>query len=213
MSVMADKQKILTFDDCVSTGAAARGHILEPYAIEAFNEFASRAGMTLRLKHWDDIVVHTSNKTVLAYSPDAMDTDPPHDRVICNHPYAMTLGEVKSYSAERHLTSICTPKKELEERWQIATAMAADELIEDAWLIFFNPSLKTNHIGLFHYMRGELLDEIDIVNQVANDWAEFMGKISTVISSNHDVTVNDTSITEAKIISDVVDKLRLNPCV
>jgi hypothetical protein len=181
LKVLASKMVNLTEDDCVSIGAAARGHILEPYAIDRYNE--EDFG---RLYHWDDIMVTRINPDPfsLAFSPDAMSFSMPHDindNVIPvvtpdNWDMDITIGEVKSYSPERHMIAGYTPKDELEERWQIATAMAVCESINEAYLLFYNPSM-CNQLYIVDYDRADLVDEIKVVLEVEKNWLAWIANL------------------------------------
>ena len=72
IKVFAKKQAVVRQSDCLSTGAMARGHILEPYAIDTFNKtFGKQYG--IELYHWDDTIVTEDKCRSLAFSPDAMD--------------------------------------------------------------------------------------------------------------------------------------------
>lgn len=179
LKVLSKKLVNLTQDDCKSIGAAARGHVLEPFAIDAFNR--SGAGY-VQLNHWDDKIVTRKNskKFELAFSPDAMDIEQGGvDTVV--HVDPKVIGEVKCYSPERHLTCGFTLKDELEERWQIAAAMATCDSIEEAYLIFFNPSMDYQ-LFVSDYDRDDLKDEIKIVKQIEKDWLLFVDKLDSIDS-------------------------------
>lgn len=209
--VWSEKNRILTTDDCISTGAAARGHMLEPYAIDEFNDLALSKNWNIVLHHWDDVVVHKHGD--LAYSPDAMNAmQNVYKDNICNLHHGNTIGEIKSYSSEKHIEALCTPKMELEERWQIATAMAADEDIKIAYLIFFNPSLLCRNIGVYKYTIAELQQEIEQVKQVELEWANFVNRISAGQVMSNDCTYCISGLTEEDIIKDIDSKKsNLNP--
>lgn len=174
IKVLASKLTILTEDDCVSTGAMARGHLLEPYAVEAFNIVmrASGASSAYTFTHWDDTLV-TGRDPILAFSPDAMNvTKEQFDQGV--RPSAIL--EVKSYSPSAHLAMLNMPKDLVDERWQIAVAMAVLDSINEAWLVFFNPKLSEHKLILVYYDREDLRDEIGKVIKVAEEWEEFINK-------------------------------------
>lgn len=208
-SVWANKQKILTEEDCFSIGTAARGHILEPYAINEFNKYAEATGLSIHLYHWDDIVV--SHDSILGYSPDAANVAPQPfvtimDSTHSDSEYAKVIGEVKCYTSEKHIETMLTPNNEREERWQIATAMAVDCHIDTAYLILFNPSLKKFNLGVFKYTREELEEEIKIIKQVEKDWIKFLDNLS--INNESIVTTKDK---EEDIIKLIKQENRFNP--
>lgn len=185
--VLASKLVELTLDDCLATGPAARGHILEPYALEAYNNYLEREGVTDMpyLHHWDDCVV--SNNSIIAFSPDALDVEQP-DRMITDliftSNYPTWLGECKCYGTDKHLQCIMTPKDQLEERWQIATAMAVQPTIEHASLIFYDPRLHDSklQLGIKVYLKEDLEDEIKTILAVKDDWQMFLDKFELGVS-------------------------------
>lgn len=205
LKVLAGKMVNLTADDCVSTGAAARGHILEPYAIDMCNEENID-----RLYHWDDVVITRTNPDPfsLAFSPDAADYKQGN--------YGMpavaidgikVIGEVKSYSPERHMIAGYTPKGELEERWQIATAMAVCESIEEAYLLFYNPSMR-NQLYIVDYNRADLADEIEAVLEVEKKWLAWIANLGKL---DKHYLVTGRVDEEEDIIRGIMKREELNP--
>lgn len=169
LNVMAGKMINLTEEDCMSYGAAARGHILEPYAIAAANDML--LDLTRRknvLKWWDDEMVCFLDRS-LAFSPDALDV--PMDGDFTK---ARVIGEVKCYTPEQHLAVAYTEKDKIEERWQIATAMAVLPSLDTGYLILYNPRMKERKVFLIEWDRDELSKEIDTILQVEKDWDEFV---------------------------------------
>ncbi len=214
LKVLARKMVNLTEDDCVSTGAAARGHILEPYAIDRYNEVDY--GKNDYLWHWDNVVVTRKdpNRFSLAFSPDAMSYSMPHntsdkiDTVMsCFSDMSITIGEIKSYSPERHIIAAYTPKKELEERWQIATAMAVCKSIETAYLLLYNPSIS-NQLYIVDYDRRDLVDEIEMVLEVEKNWLAWFAAFNKP-SFYH--TVIGEPDEEQAIIRSIMKQEELNP--
>lgn len=206
LKVWSSKMVNLTEDDCVSTGAAARGHILEPYAIDRFNE-ANVFG-NLQLYHWDDIIVTRPEPDPfsLAFSPDAMELIPPNQGSIA-WVIPSTIVEVKSYYPERHTIAGYTPKENLEERWQIATAMAVCESIEEAYLLFYNPSMK-NQLYIVNYDRADLEAEIDIVLDIERDWLDWIKNRGNL---DHHYIVAGKLNAEEEIIRSIMRREELNP--
>lgn len=213
LKVLSRKLVYLTEEDCLSTGAAARGHILEPYAIDRYNE--EDFGGNEWLWHWDDVVI-VKDKTVwgsLAFSPDAMSVDllsntnkiwQADDKWIED---VKAIGEVKSYAAEKHLTCGHTPKDELEERWQIATAMAVCPQIQTAYLLFYNPSM-IEQLYIVDYDRVDLADEIAMIEQVEKDWQAWLVNFDNL---DKHYTVDGDPEEEQKIIAAIMKKEELNP--
>lgn len=213
MKIYINKIKVLATDDCVSFGAAARGHILEPFAIDELNAYIVSQGMSYTLEHWDDVIVHTSPYTLLAYSPDAMNNAAPDLNVVeVMQTGATVLGEVKSYSPERHIEAICTPANKLEERWQIATAFASDGHLSEAWLIFYNPSLRKDSVGIFHYDRIDLADEINTISQIEMEWRDFLNRLNPTLGcSGEALYVSHSILDEEEIIKRLEAKGGMNP--
>lgn len=163
LKVYASKLVDLTEDDCWSFGAAARGHCLEKYAIDELNMNLYDEAFCW----WDDVVIHKPGRE-LAFSPDAMDV--PMGESFEN---ATAIAEVKSYSPEKHLSLMYAPKETLEERWQIASAMALCENIDHAYLVLYNPSMASRCLAAICYERNDLEKEIETVRLIERDWAAF----------------------------------------
>lgn len=169
LKVYSKKVACITEADCWSFGAAARGHILEPYAVQTFNGIS---GKLPTLYHWDDVLIGNGKKHGLSYSPDALDIE------MGDTAQPTVLGEVKSYGTERHLVTAQTPKEKLEERWQIATAMAVSPTIEEAYLILFNPDVKVTagQVYVVRFDRASLESEIETVLEVEQKWLDYVRK-------------------------------------
>lgn len=195
MRILSNKLKFIGPDECMSTGAAARGHILEPFAIEDLNAHLSETGCDLRFHHWDDVVIAEDKPMGLSFSPDgmnfAMDTS---DRLVKAgniHPNTKIV-EVKSYSTEKHMMCGMTDKMKLEERWQIATAMETCWQIYEALLLFYDPSCMKK-IFVKRYTRLDLETELDIINDVRKDWLDFINR-SKLLDMDSDDWNNESSI-------------------
>ena len=204
ISVMASKMVRLTEEDCMSYGAAARGHIMEPYAIEALNNML--AATTGEVFYWWDDKVVSLPKRKLAFSPDAMNVP-----MTNNYEAPSALAEVKSYSDQKHLTTAYTPKDQIEERWQIASAMALLENIDHAYLVLFNPRMKFRKTFVIRYDRGELEDEIEIVRMVEKNWCEFITDGSMSRKLDNGGIFSSYGGNEETIAKEVEARQRLNP--
>lgn len=175
MKIYFEKTQEVRFDDCDSFDWAARGHILEPYAIKEFNNQAIERYMY----HWDDCII-TKDGCCIAYSPDALDTLQDFNAVQVETDFVVPniIGEVKCYNAAKHVETIMTPKSETEERLQIATAMCTSPSISDGYLILFNPEVEDVSLAWKHWTREELSNEINIVRDIEYSWRKFLDKIS-----------------------------------
>ena len=136
--------------DTASFGAAARGHVLEPYAIEEWNEtFAPEAGP--KFEWWDDKVIAYGD---LSFSPDALDVPQlPGTRMVFGkgavkaadgsecRPTAML--EVKCYEVGSHFQRKALSETgrtdKLDELWQVACGMAACPTVKVGYLMFYAP--------------------------------------------------------------------------
>lgn len=207
LKVMASKMTTITEEDCMSYGAAARGHIMEPYAIDALNVILKEMyGDDAEQFYWWDDKLVSLNGRAIAFSPDAMDVPMDIPSLAPN-----AIAEVKSYDAAHHLAVAYTPKEQIEERWQIACAMALLDSIDHAYLVLFNPKMKYRKTFVIRFDRDELSKEIDIILKVEENWREFRehGPLTTMppsgaIHSHHGGN-------EETIIEEVERRQQLNP--
>lgn len=211
LKVVSRKLANISEEDCISTGAAARGHVLEPYAIEAYNNNVMNE---YKLYHWDDVIIAPPNHRFggLGFSPDALDFEQPawaRNKVVLEIGYGdiKEIGEVKSYGAENHILRGYTDKKELEERWQLATAMAVCPSIDVAHLIFFNPSMK-NQMFVADYERADLADEISIILEIEDDWLKWLDNLANL---PHHLLIEGDGTLEKEIVDKIIKLEELNP--
>lgn len=204
LKLLAKKQVRLTEDDCWSYGAAARGHLLEPYAIDALNDWFINRGATRQMFfHWDDELITLPGREI-AFSPDAMDIPQLHNPD--NMP--TKIAEVKCYSPDRHIATAYMKKGEIEERWQIATAMHLLDTIEEAYLVLFNPSMDKNRLFVIQYTRDDLKKEIEVISDVELDWVLFKMSGPLLPTSTER---GGEGLDEVDIISELERAQRLNP--
>lgn len=172
-----------------STGAAARGHIMEPWAARQ-----------IRAHHWDDIVI-SNNELGLGWSPDgSIDMPQPHDEpagpfIIDYDSVPMKHGiEIKCYSPQRHYEVMLQEPKDRKEKWQIATAFATVPTLKKMTLVLCNPN---THDGFYthQYLREDLDEEIAEVKSVAKDfWNRFellLNDITSLPTSRCNFTEKD----------------------
>jgi hypothetical protein len=209
LRVMSSKMVDLTEEDCMSYGAAARGHLLEPYAIDALNEMLllMNGSEAEKFYWWDDEAVSLPGRS-LAFSPDAMnvsmdDVDPASD--------VTAIAEVKSYSPERHIMTAYTPKEEIEERWQIATAMALLPNIDHAYLVLFNPKMEHRKTFVIRFDRSDLLHEIDVILDVEKSWDHFVDSGVLNHRSANGAIWSKLGGDEVDIAAEIEQRQRLNP--
>lgn len=145
---------------------AARGHVLEPYAVQEF----SRLSKT-EMKPWDDILIADEDRKV-GFSPDALDILQPMKGggVLPASGFADEFAvhkmlEVKSYGAKHHTEMLLEDKMEHKERYQIAAAMEVLPTIDIGALMFYNPS-AAKQIIVAVYKREDLVNEIADVQEI-----------------------------------------------
>lgn len=211
LKVYANKLKELTEADCLSFGAAARGHILEPYAIKMFNE-----AVGAKFFHWDDAIIHDSINSILAFSPDGLNIPQPNSKIDFGDVFlnsTMTFDEmieVKCYSAERHLIAKYIDKMNLEERWQIAHAFTTSSYLKQAYLVFFNPSMK-DYLIWHRYTRDDLKEEIKVIVNVERNWLDFKTELSSGKLYVPSTFLLTDEPFEDKIIAEIEEQMKLNP--
>lgn len=176
LKVLANKMVEITEDDCVSTGAMARGHLLEPFAVDALNTLLEGKEF---FYHWDDYV-YPDEDLIMAFSPDAMNI------TVDDKGSPTAIAEIKSYNPERHIVTAFTDKMEIEERWQIAVAMAVEPNVERGYLVLFNPAMKFRKIYSIRYSREDLKEEIEKVLEVKEGWRDFLKRSKSILNSKRD---------------------------
>ena len=204
LAVWAEKQAGVTQEDIESKAAAARGHLLEPYAIAAFNAIAQRT----QLYHWDNMLVYDG---LTAYSPDALDVpmlgDEPILPALERQFHPSVLGEVKSYAPKTHYLIAKSDKADLDERWQIATAMHVSPMIDQAHLILYNPNVK-HPLFVHSYTRAELSSELQVVSEVVEAYWEAVPGIEFGFNMN---VLSYDGPSEQEIIEELQQGMQLNP--
>lgn len=203
LKIYANKLRELTEEDCWSYNEMARGHLLEPYAIEAFN----RLGIA-KLYHWDDRIVTSKGPGFLGFSPDALDVPMDEPRAITK---ATVMGEVKCYNPATHLITAQMDIKDLDERWQIATAMAVAPNIQKGYLILYNPDIvvKLSQLYAIEVSREDLEDEIEMILEVEDKWNKFT--LSDPLATPPDRLRGGSPLSSSKIMQEIESRQRLNP--
>lgn len=180
-ALVAEKISSSNGMEVASFSWAARGHIMEPYAIKEYN----RINPGKKVFHWDDYLIERINRLV-GFSPDGLSISPDlaHSRAgsgmipraisaqrmdhECIYPERMV--EVKSYSPGKHMKALLSDKKDLDERYQIAVGMIVCPSIQEGSLVFYNPTIN-NGVGeggyrQFDYTREELEDEMRVMRSI-----------------------------------------------
>lgn len=164
--------------DPASYGPAARGHIMEPYAVK---DYVTNTGK--EMYHWDDCIICNG---YLGFSPDAMSiaqVTPDFSLQVqqgqmkgARYTYKelpKEIVEIKSYGIERHTKCVMSDKfsKQLEkERMQMAAAMLVLPELEKVTLLLYCPQ-AVHSFDLKEFTREELKEDIDLLQEVIDLWA------------------------------------------
>lgn len=209
MKVVASMSTLyIPVEECVSTGAAARGHLLEPIAI--------KEAVNLGLYHWDDVVF---KKGILGWSPDALSI--PQDGEFLGDkglydidkkgaPCPSAIGEVKSYGMEKHTAAVYMDKELLPERWQLAVGMLMLPCCRGAHLIFFNPDSR-DRLAVKTYTRKDLEEEIEMIEEAVVSFAEFLSNLPKVETKNTYLYFNNQPEKNSDyFLNQIMGKQRMN---
>lgn len=156
--------------------AAARGHIMEPWAVDSWN-----AQVVKRFWHWDDCIICRSDFAIpVGFSPDAMDIAQvyPDSRleVTADGKFIVNSGmmscdaptevmEIKSYEIPRHMKSVLMEKMEHEELMQLAMAFVVFPDLVRARLVWFCPDAPIS-MHAETYTSDDLHDQIRWIMEI-----------------------------------------------
>lgn len=187
-------EKHSTLVDTGSSGAAARGHILEPYAVAEASKILGK-----KFFHWDDALVANG---FLGCSPDALDIPQSTSKVKLTPgevEQARELLEIKSYSPKTHIQTVLKDKMDCDERWQIAGAFAVMPELEQAHLVLYNPS----HVVGCHvktYARQDLQHEISTIKDIYRAYLDQASLIESKLEPlYHKTQWTETDIWESEM--------------
>ena len=205
-------------DTCAPSPSAARGHIMEPYAVEEFNAYATNKGYKWpKMYHWDDAIIKNGT---MGFSPDALDVEQSNKKEVVydkitsfsmsdsdGYTYSLpkAMLEIKSYNDKNHMRCGFTRKTGLKERYQLAYTMCVCPTIIDAYLMFYNPNNKGYPIFIKHYTRNDLVKEIDKMNAVHDIYCWYLMELM-----NNPDFVAKSLYTEDTIWNTEQDKLRVS---
>lgn len=177
-AIWAEKHSDVELDTS-SVNAAARGHIMEPWVVNAYNDQVA-AGE--RFNHWDDCVICND---LVGFSPDAMDImqqqEHPKLKVSPNgetlvtgklvYPSPKRIMEIKCYEPANHMKACITGKHEHKELMQVATAFYVLPKLQEAKLCFCCPGAP---IEMFveEYTRDDVKKELELIKQVVAKYVE-----------------------------------------
>lgn len=199
--VWAEKQCDVTDEDVMSSGAAARGHVLEKYAVKAYNELMGEPWV---LHHWDDMLVYS--KDGVSCSPDALDVRQLSNSCVTTQGSTLgpeVVGEIKCYAPASHYEVGLGDRMLLDERWQIATAFYTMPSLVRGVLILFNPAAK-HPLFVHGYERDDLLAELDTIRDVNEKyWAEAK-LIEGAAAALCDPVIRADCISEEEIVAELL---------
>lgn len=160
------KHSDVYLDTEAASSAAARGHIMEPYAVDSWNMQASPT-----FYHWDDSII-CNNK--FGFSPDAMTVPQEYidptiwvaanekmygERSQFYYRQPAEIMEIKCYEVTQHMKAIIEDHLEKKELMQLAMAFVVLPKLESAKLLWFCPGAPIS-MHVEEYTRDELHDQI-----------------------------------------------------
>lgn len=150
--------------DTESQAAAARGHVMEPYAVTAWNKQAKP-----EFHHWDDCII---TKGLCGFSPDATTVEQPKGIVQMSHFFLSDMDEImeiKSYLPDHHMKCFVEDRMEHREIMQVAMAFKILDQLVTAHIVWYCPGAP---VPMFEerYVRDELADEIVLVSKVVQTY-------------------------------------------
>ena len=182
-----------SYQDPESTGMAARGHILEPYAINAWNKQVRSKPMY----HWDDSLIVDETKH-FGFSPDALNIPQEYidwsvqveqTRMLGNssafeYKLPVAAMEVKSYSPEQHMKAIAADKMKRDELMQIAMAFVVLPTLNVMYLVYYCPGAPIEMYAE-SYSRDELHDQIRWILEIGEVYVKVDKFMKKKIKTGH----------------------------
>jgi len=176
--------------DPESTGAAARGHIMEPYAVDDWN----RNHPKNQYYHWDDLVIKRNG---VGYSPDGLDipqlvefgveldwSEKNKCLVQQNDTYKPPTRaiEVKCYEPKNHMKGLIIPKEDRDERLQIAVALMVLPSLKHVDVLWYCPEAP---VPMYkeRYKRSELKAEINVITGMVKMFHQHMNQIRSIVGN------------------------------
>lgn len=148
-------------------GSAARGHIMEPYAVEELGKI-----LNCNVRHVDDILIYRDD---YGFSPDCMeDVVLPYEwRMDCKGDATKIFRqpkfvvEIKSYEPWKFGKTVSAGKYE-DEKLQLAMAFKVFDKMDHAYLFLYCPAANSYKLTRFH--RTDLEDEIKLIDGMLYMW-------------------------------------------
>ena len=206
-ALWAEKNTISEADP-KSFAAAARGHWMEPFAIDSWNQQREET-----MFHWDDAIIV---KGRVGFSPDAMNELQSLDAVELlatqdgllsgwgdTIPLPTSILEIKSYEPAHHMKSCIKDAMDQDELVQLAVAFHVLDSLEKAYLVFFCPGAPIS-MKAFEYTREDLKVEIELVNKIVELYTKTIKQceeLSIDMVAKH---------TEREVYDAMIEELELN---
>ena len=201
VAMWARKNTELAVDmgDSVSWSWAARGHIMEPYAVKDFNSALGAPFMY----HWDDCVVKNG---VIGFSPDALDVpQPPNGEPECSVgmgglqfedgvvPLPVEGMEIKSYEPGHHMECVIRPRMQAEELMQLAVAMHVLPSLKVMHLVFYCPGAPVP-MWVNSYSRKDLAAQIRLVEETRDVYVNTAMQVAAKFKPTFETSVTDADV-------------------
>lgn len=178
--------------DPSSIGPAARGHIMEPWAVQSWNSQVPDE----KYNHWDNCIIC---RNVFGFSPDAMNIAQPKElakvqvaldgsilvdavenKLYSNAP--TEIMEIKCYEPAKHMKSVIKGKMEHDELMQIAMAFVVLPKLQYARLLWFCPdSPFSMHTEV--YTSDDLHDHIRWILEIGEVYMKQAALCEKIVSS------------------------------
>lgn len=198
-----------TYLDTSSVEAAARGHAMEPWAVDSWNQ-----QMVTRFHHWDNCIICNGP---IGFSPDAMNVpqfssvhDCRLDVSSCGKFLVSSRGfkcdspveamEIKCYEPAQHMKAIIEERMEHKELMQVAMAFCVLPMLETARLVWFCPGAP---VSMFteKYTRDDLHDQIRWVMEIAEFYMKQSDKCNEFMMKSNSL---EAKCTEEEVYLDYI---------
>ena len=195
-AIWCQKHSDVYLDTSSPSSAAARGHIMEPYAIEEWNRQAAPT-----FYHWDDCVICNG---MFGFSPDGMQlpqmTNDARLEVTSDGKFLVAASqmhydtptetmEIKSYDPAQHMKAIVEDRMEHKELMQLAMDFVVLPKLEATRILWFCPGAP---ISMFteKYSRDDLHDQIhwileigEVYQKTDNYWKGYLDQVGNSLEA------------------------------
>ena len=195
-ALWAEKNAVAELDPA-SYGHAARGHWMESYAVDSWNQQREE-----QMHHWDDCIIVNGK---VGFSPDAMDIAQEGTGVemLAHRVDAKATMEIKSYEPAHHMKCCIKDRMEHDELIQLAVAFHVIEKLEHAYLVFFCPGAPIS-MKAFEYERKDLKEQLELVGKIVERYAK-------TVKQCEELQIDMAAkYTEKEIYNAMVEEVELN---